>query len=109
MRTGYIITNKYLKRIGKRESRECECGGREQSVEHVLEECKFTEESREESERKGFKGRIKLLFSKEGAEHGVKIWKEFIRQKKEATSERKEEDKDDTYRFGGIDRDNGEE
>jgi hypothetical protein len=49
----HYYVNKYLHRIGKRNTADCECGGGEQSVKHVMLECEFTENERKEAERKG--------------------------------------------------------
>lgn len=37
--TGYALTNKFLHRIGAKESPECECGSATQDLDHVLWAC----------------------------------------------------------------------
>lgn len=109
MRTGHIRTNSYLKRIGKRESDECECAIEEQTVEHVLTRCALAEDARQQArERLGRDIDVQtLLYTQEGVEEAKEIWREVTKASKdirERQGEREVEEREMGWGWGTLER-----
>ncbi|KAK7098746.1 hypothetical protein V1264_002982 [Littorina saxatilis] len=47
LRTGHCGLNKHLKRLGLRDTAQCECGSEEQTPEHILQTCPHLETARQ--------------------------------------------------------------
>jgi hypothetical protein len=105
LRTGHENVNRYLHRIGKRESAECECGEGEQGVKHVLTECRFTEMKRREAEekQKEIVEEKMLLYMKEGVIEAVAIWEQFVKNRKKHKNELEEEESEMGWRWRDVD------
>ena len=56
LRTGHCPLNKYLHRVGRRESPECGCGYGEETVEHFLLEC-----PRYSIQRRALRGKVGVM------------------------------------------------
>lgn len=80
LRTGHVRVGHYLHRIGKRPTKECQCGAPDQTVQHVLLNCPLTHDTRREA-RSSLHTKnptmLTLLYEEEGIAAAVKIWGEF--------------------------------
>lgn len=80
LRTKHVKCGHYLHRIGKRPTKECQCGAADQSVPHILLGCGLNREARRQAQRDLHTRTLTmtfLLYSREGMEAAVKIWGKF--------------------------------
>lgn len=80
LRTKHVKCGHYLHRIGKRPTKECQCGAADQSVPHILLGCGLNREARRQAKRDLHTRTLTmtfLLYSREGMEAAVKIWGKF--------------------------------
>lgn len=94
LRTGHVNVKKYMKRIGRSKTDECECMIEEQLVEHVLLRYALAEEARGRADEaiEGDLDIVKLLYTEEGMEWALVIWSEFEKDRRERRERQNEQE-----------------